>query len=102
MKHRVDEIAAGIFEGKGSHAASSRIEEHEVACKDIHTMYARVLKTMSHAKYLSPRELSEVSGVSMRDIYYLRRCGRLRGYRVPGRTHIKFTLEDLMNAMEPV
>lgn len=90
----------GDSAGDGERAMLTRL--HEIPLADLHGFYARVLATLAHPRLLSPRELAEISGVSMKDIYRLFKMKRLRGWRVPGRKQIKFTLEELLEAMMPV
>lgn len=77
-------------------------QAREIPLAEVHAVYARVLATIAHPRLLSPRELADISGVSMKDIYQLFKSKRLRGWRVPGRKQIKFTLEELLEAMIPV
>lgn len=116
-RSRVDEISANIY-GELSDAipaiektdmpcakafySVSRTDVREAPIAEVHAIYARVLATIAYPRLLSPRELAEISGVSTKDIYRMFRSKRLRGWRVPGRKQIKFTLEELLDAMIPV
>lgn len=116
-RSRVEEISANIY-GELTDAIPAtekpdmpraktfygicRTDAREAPIAEVHAVYARVLATIAHPRLLSPRELAEISGVSTKDIYRMFRSKRLRGWRVPGRKQIKFTLEELLEAMIPV
>jgi hypothetical protein len=85
------------FHGNGNHEISLDLSSAKL---NHFEYYDLLLKWLAHPLFVSKRRLSKISGLSMREINRLILHHGLRCYCVSGSKRVKYSLSDLLGAMQ--
>ena len=88
-------IAARVFSDQ-TLPAPAQDKETNWQCQQCHLM----IKWLSHPVYVTKQRLAKISGISRREIEQLIESNVLPCYLPPGAKRAKFSIKDLMQAME--
>lgn len=95
MSALVDSIAARVLNGK------SIVENEQQDFASGNAMNCQLLlRWLSHPVYVSKQRLAKISGCSLREIEKLISARELPAYFPPGSKRPKYSISDLIQAME--
>lgn len=93
MSKMIEEIASHVFGNGKASVPNERLSITAWQCQ-------LLLKWLSHPVYVNKQRLAKISGCSLKEIEKLIQDRTLPVYLLPGSKRPKFSLADLIQAME--